>query len=46
MKEMGVAGRFIVYPGMEHSTSNQELRDMIEFIERKLPPAKPTKAKL
>lgn len=33
----GVTGRFIVYKGMEHSASPQELSDLASFIERKIP---------
>jgi predicted esterase len=45
---MGITGKFIVYPGMEHSSSPQEVRDLLEFIERKLPQTEysKTKAKL
>jgi predicted esterase len=44
LQDIGITGRYVVYPGMEHEMSNAELRDVIEFIERKLPP--PVESKL
>lgn len=43
-----MSGRFISYDDLEHSASPAELRDLLEFIKRKLPakPAGKEKAKL